>query len=189
MAAKHPDVVPVIDKWLTANAKKITSFWPWADWRMWARLDLFWALRKELGANGQPGAPYVVDHSPKFWSASDEVGDIVVRGGHGTEHAGEKPVVVILRCEIVTENSGTFEKFRDQYDGDWARIAKMGKVEFDYEGCKVLLVGLSSGAAFMPQDREEFKMDPKPEYLQAGDDYGEVNGWVMEYFPQEDEEA
>ena len=45
------DIVLVIKKWLEPEREKIQSFWLYAEWRNWARYELYVHLEKTLGTS------------------------------------------------------------------------------------------------------------------------------------------
>ncbi|KAH6655674.1 hypothetical protein BKA67DRAFT_657597 [Truncatella angustata] len=164
MATVYPDVVPIIESWLSANHQKIESFWVGADWRYWARYELFMALEKLI-------PDCLVTHGmSEFWDEGDEEVDILVEprdGDRGT-------IALLLRCENVGENEGSYERFRDQLDADVAKVESLGRVGSSFDDARLLLVGFSGEPS---AEDAEFRTQPQPEHFVKG----EVHCWMVRH--------
>jgi hypothetical protein len=165
MALHYPDVVPVVSSWLSSSHLRIESFWIGAEWRHWARYELYMALEEALGSG------CLVTHgTTDFWQDGGEEIDILVE----PREADRNAIAIKLRCEKVNENEGSYEAFRDQLDEDMARIKGAGKVESTFEGARLLLIGFSGQPSV---EDAEFKTQPQPEHFAAG----EVHCWISQY--------
>lgn len=84
---------------------------------------------------------------------------------------------MILRCENVNENEGSFERFRGEMDRDIERIQGLAGegVNGMWEGTKVVVVGLS-GPKTESEDAE-WRGVEKPVLVGVE---GEVSMWVWE---------
>lgn len=160
--APPDDVILAIEAWLSESHEKILSFWIGARWELWARYELYMALEKALGSS------YIIFHGVDVWKESDEQADLVL------EPRGDSlPVIVQLRCETVSENEGSYERFRDLMDADMTRI-RGARVENDFAGGKALLVGFSGEPS--AQD-SAFRTESQPRHFRCG----EVYAWVAQY--------
>lgn len=158
------DLLPLLSAWLETTNSKISAFWIGAEWRAWARYELYLYLEEVLGKD------YLIYHTFKdIWD--DEVVDIYL----DPRNSDLKIIAIVLRCERVNENCGSFEDFRAEMDGDIERIKGLGKVDESYEGSRLCVVGLSGP---LPAENEdtEWKCKPAPRQFESG----EVNGWIYE---------
>lgn len=164
MASPTPpdDVILAIEAWLSETHEKILSFWIGAQWELWARYELYMALEKAAGSS------YIIFHGVDVWKESDKQADLVL------EPRGDgPPIIVRLRCETVSENEGSYERFRDHMDADMTQI-RGARVENDFAGGQVLLVGFSGEPS--AQD-SAFRTESQPRHFR----FGEVYAWVMQH--------
>ncbi|KAI1854452.1 hypothetical protein JX265_007677 [Neoarthrinium moseri] len=162
MSARYPDVVPCIRSWLSENHERIMSFWIGAQWEKWARYELFMALEKSFSND------CVVMHGVDIWEKDEGEVDILVEPHDESMSA----IAIKLRCEKVSENEGSYERFRDQMDSDMDKVKGLGDVENSFEGAKLLLIGFSGEPS---AEESEFRTEPQPEHFVAG----EVHCWAM----------
>lgn len=122
------------------------------------------------------GSDALVSHGVQIWNDGDidEEVDVLIEPQDSNEPAAV--MAIKLRCEKVSENEGSFERFRGQMDGDMTRIKELGAVESTFERGTLLLVGFSGE----PLDTNEdcaFQTRPEPKHFHTG----EVHAWIMEY--------
>lgn len=158
------DLLPLLSTWLQTTNTKISAFWIGAEWRAWARYELYLYLEKALGKD------YLIYHTfNDIWDT--EVIDIYLE----PRDSDLKIIAIVLRCEKVNENCGSFEDFRAEMDGDIERINGLEKVDGSYEGLRLCVLGFSGP---LPAENEDtkWKCRPVPRHFESG----EVNGWVYE---------
>ncbi|OAP60392.1 hypothetical protein AYL99_05394 [Fonsecaea erecta] len=164
-----PDIIPEIKKWLDANLEKITSFWLHADWRGWARFDLYAHLAKGMCREVRPDHPrwdYVVSHSVRVWGENDPEVDLTV------EPAANQNLdnVAIWICTATPgENDTSFPNFVEKFQREWKLVQdltkKTGGSDGDFQGGKLLFLGIGEKA----YDEEELAFgDLKPQYFGFG---------------------
>lgn len=117
------------------------------------------------------GSQCLVTHGiSEIWQKDDQEIDILVE----PREDDQKAIAIKLRCEEVSENEGSYERFRDQMDADMAKIKQLGVVENSFEGARLLLVGFSGQPSV---EDAAFRMQPQPEHFVQG----EVHGWIAQY--------
>lgn len=163
----HADIIRVIHGWLDSKSKKIQQFWIGADWRLWARYDLFTVLEDAFKEN------YLVNHSMAIWESHDEHEQVDILLEH---RDGETNLAIRLQCENVNENCGSFEEFSKQYQKQWTLLdSTLSKnVEEEFGGTKVMLLGFS-GEPMGYEEEEPLFGELKPETFKAG----EVHAWYV----------
>ncbi|KAF7197521.1 hypothetical protein HII31_01331 [Pseudocercospora fuligena] len=165
--APASNVIPAIQSWLDTNAKKIQQFWIGADWRSWARYDLFIALENAFEDE------YLVNHGIPIWESyhEDEQVDTLL------EHRdGGTNIAIRLRCENVNDNCGSFEDFSKEYQKDWTLLQDLNQhAEPEHEDTKVMLLGFSGQPMVPDEDEEPSFGELKPDSIKSG----EVYAWYL----------
>lgn len=174
-----PDIIPEIKKWLEAEHEKIQSFWLYADWRTWARYDLYVHLEKTLGASKD----YIVRHGTPVWGDNaTDVADITVEPSSNNKTMA--PVAIRICAARVTENDTSFGNFVEAFQEDLKRIQEMTakEVEADYQGGKVLYLGLGENQ-YPDQDFGELQ----PQSFGFGGEYGVYGYYLLFDLPANNE--
>ena len=142
-----PDVIPEIRKWLDANWERIYSFWLHADWRGWARYDLYAHLEKAMGR---------VSHSVPLWGEDEAEVDLTVND-----------LAIWICAATPGENDTSFPDFVEKFHKEWKLVQDLTKKNGggDLEGGKLLFLGFGEKA----YEDEDFDFgDLKPEYFGFG---------------------
>lgn len=170
MAPQFVDIIPEIKSWLDEKHKMIESFWIGADWRGWARFEIYMAIEKAFGS------AHLITHSnDDFWADSSLMIDVLIESSDD----GKGSVGIVLRCENVNENEGSFERFAQQFDEDWSKYATRDDIQSDFKGTRLILLGFSGEA--VGDGIDTFKVEPKPEHFNVR----EVNVWARIQDPSE----
>jgi len=162
-----PDVIPEIKKWLDVNWEKILSFWLHADWRGWARYDLYAYLEKGMCRQVRQSHPrwdYSVSHIAQLWGEKEVGADLIV--GPGAEQKMNS--VAIWICTATPgENDTSFPDFVEKFQNEWKLVQDLTKKNGggDVEGGKLLFLGIGEKA----YDEEGFDFGGlKPKYFGFG---------------------
>ncbi|KIY00976.1 uncharacterized protein Z520_03642 [Fonsecaea multimorphosa CBS 102226] len=175
-----PDVIPEIKKWLDVNWEKISSFWLYADWRSWARYDLYAHLEKGMCKEVRPDHPrrdYTVSHGVPLWGEDEPEVDLTV-GPAANQKMND---LAIWICTATPgENDTSFPNFVEKYQREWKLVQDLTKKNGggDLEGGKLLFLGIGEKA----YDDEELDFGGlKPEYFGFGG-RSEYEGAVYVYY-------
>jgi hypothetical protein len=168
-----PNVLPEIKEWLKSENEKIQKFWLYADWRSWARYDLYVHLEKTFGFSRD----YIIRHGAPVWGDEDNrVADITVEPSSNNEQDKKlAPLAIRILTARPTENDTSFGNFAKAYQAEWAVVGEQTKeeVEGDYKGGKVLYLGLGE-----KDYGEEGFGSLKPEVINVGIENG-VYGYYL----------
>jgi len=148
-STRVPDVVPEIKIWLGVNWKKITSFWLHADWRMWARYDLYAHLESTMGKEVRkdyPRSDFRVSHSQPLW-VEEMSRDVDLTVGPAAEQK-MKDVAIWICAQRPGENDTSFPDFAEKFQQEWALVQELTKKNSggDLEGGKLLFLGIGEKA-------------------------------------------
>lgn len=159
--------MPEIKKWLDANWEKIFSFWLGADWRSWARYDLYAYLDKGMCGKvrkDSPGRDYTVSHSIPLWGENDTEVDLTV----APDADRKMNDIAIWICTATPgENDTSFPGFVEKFQKEWKMVQDLTKKNGggDLEGGKLLFLGIGE----KPYDDEGYDFGGlKPEYFGFG---------------------
>ena len=175
-----PDVIPEIKKWLDANWEKISSFWLHADWRGWARYDLYAHLEKGMCRKVRedyPRSDFSVSHSINLWGDDEAEVDLTVEPAANQRMNG---MAIWICAATPGENDTSFPNFVEKFQKEWKLVQDLTKKNGggDLEGGKLLFLGIGEKA----YDDEEFEFgDLKPEYFGFGG-RTEYEGAVYVYY-------
>ncbi|OAL32601.1 hypothetical protein AYO20_07911 [Fonsecaea nubica] len=162
-----PDVIPEIQNWLDSNWEKIASFWLHADWRGWARYDLYAHLAKSMCREVRQDYPrqdYVVSHSVPLWGENQPDVDLTV--GHAANQK-VKDVAIWVCTATPGENDTSFPNFVERFQREWKLLQDLTKANGggDCEGGKLLFLGIGEKA----YDEDDLDFGGlKPEYFGYG---------------------
>ncbi|KAH0845133.1 hypothetical protein AYO21_01606 [Fonsecaea monophora] len=162
-----PDVIPEIQNWLDSNWEKITSFWLHADWRGWARYDLYAHLAKGMCRQVRQDYPrqdYVVSHSVPLWGENQPDVDLTV-GPAANQKVND--VAIWICAATPGENDTSFPNFVERFQREWKLVQDLTKAHGggECEGGKLLFLGIGEKA----YDEDELDFGGlKPEYFGYG---------------------
>lgn len=176
-----PDVLPEIKNWLEANWDKISLFWLYADWRAWARFDLYAHLEKGICRQlreDYPRRDYSVSHSVPLWANDDETEvDLTVVPAAEQKM---KDVAVWICTARPNENDTSFPDFVEKFQREWKLVRDLTEKHGggDAEGGKLLFLGIGEKA----YNDEELEFGGlKPEYCKFGGGNENTEGVYMYY--------
>jgi hypothetical protein len=175
-----PNVIPEIKQWLEVNWKKIYSFWLHADWRDWARYDLYAHLNDGMCRQLREDHPrwdYTVSHSVPLWGEDEVTVDLTV-GAAANQKMND--LAIWICAEKPGENDTSFPNFVEKFQKEWKLVqdltAKTGGGEL--EGGKLLFLGIGEKA----YDAEELDLGGlKPEIIRF-EGSTEYEGAVYMYY-------
>lgn len=151
------DPLPEIKTWLSGNWQKITSFWLHADWRAWARYDLYVHLEKS--------GSYRVQHGVPLWDGdSDTCVDLTV-----SAKGADDDVAIWLCTAKPGENDTSFGNFVEKFKEEWKMVKELvekhGGGELGRRKSKLLFLGIGEKA----YEEEDLQFgSPKPESFGYG---------------------
>lgn len=162
-----PNIIPEIKKWLDANWGKISSFWLHADWRDWARYDLYAHLEKGLCREVRgdyPKRDYSVSHSVPLWGEDEAEVDLTV--GPAAKQKMSDMAVWICAARP-GENDTSFGNFVEKFQTEWKLVQDLTEKNCggDFEGGKLLFLGIGEKAY---EAEDSGFGDLKPEYFGFG---------------------
>jgi hypothetical protein len=172
---QYPDVIPEIEKWLSANKDKIiNNLWIASSWTDWVRYEIYLALEKKFS-----DTCFVTFDVDLFNNDSALMAHILLDPKDTKVNA----IAIRFVCEHVGGNAGDYEDFVQEVNAKLTRYKEAGAVTGGYEVGKILLVGLSeapsepTGEGY-PKDIGEFMVKPAAHF---NVDY--LHSWVLEYEP------
>jgi hypothetical protein len=132
------DPLPDTKTWLSSNWKKITLFWLHAEWRAWARYDLY--------AHLEGTGSYRVQHGVPLWDGdSDTVVDLTV-----STNGKDDDVAIWLCTAKPGENDTSFGDFVEKFKKEWnmvkGLVEKYGGGELGNGKSRLLFLGIGEKA-------------------------------------------
>lgn len=177
-----PDIIPEIESWLEANWEKINSFWLHAEWRAWARYDLYAHLNKGLCRqlrDDHPRWDYMISHSAPIWDGDDDT-EVDMTITPAAEQKDQEAVAIWICTARPGENDTSFPDFVEKFREEWELVSGLVKKYGggDLEGGKLLFLGLGEKA----YDEDDFDFDGlQPDYHGLGG-RTEYEGSVYMYY-------